>query len=89
MSSFYMPSTNTDSSINFQPLISPDIKILFPTVYTKLNLLNYCQFLRVFLRLKNQHSSCEHTEIIETKIKTVKQVISRIVETDTVFSEMQ
>lgn len=86
MTSFFTCFQETDSLIDFKPLLPIDIRVLAPTVYTRLNVLNYCQFLKAFVRLRSQHQSCEHTDLIETKIKIIKQVISRIVETDTVFN---
>lgn len=88
MTSFYTFSHEATSLIDFKSLLPTDIKILAPTVYTRLNVLNYCQFLKIFVRLKSEHQNCEHTDLIETKIKIIKQVISRIVETDTVFNEV-
>ncbi|BBB06521.1 hypothetical protein [Rhinolophus gammaherpesvirus 1] len=88
MASFSIHPPEPESLIDFCPLLPDDIKILAPTVYTRLNVLNYCQFLKVFLKLRFQHSRCEHTDIIETKLKIIRQVISRIVETDTVFNDM-
>ncbi|AIU39593.1 DNA packaging protein UL33 [Equid gammaherpesvirus 5] len=75
-----------DSLIDFQSMLPVDIRIIAPTTYTRLNLVNYCQFLRVFSRLKTGRFDCEHGEIIEAKIRAVREVISKIVETDTVFN---
>ncbi|UTM05550.1 DNA packaging protein UL33 [Equid gammaherpesvirus 2] len=87
MTSFYTRRVeDRDSLIDFQSMLPPDIKIIAPTTYTRLNLLNYCQFLELFMQLRASGCRCEHGEILESKIRAVRQVISKIVETDTVFN---
>ncbi|AMA67425.1 DNA packaging protein UL33 [Vespertilionid gammaherpesvirus 1] len=75
-----------DSLIDFELMVPEDIRVIAPTVYTRLNILNYCQFLAVFLRHGQATCDCEHSKIIQAKIEIIKQIISRIVQTDTVFN---
>ncbi|ALE14783.1 ORF67A [Felid gammaherpesvirus 1] len=80
-----------ENLICFESLLPEDIKIFVPTVYTKLNLLNYCQYLKVFLvynHLAGSIHKCSHQNIIFTKLEIIKQVISRIIETDSVYSNI-
>lgn len=79
----------SDSLIDFVSLIPDDIKIFAPTIYAKLNILNYCQYLRDFLNHKEITCSCEHQLIISTKLKIIQQIITKIVDADTVFESIK
>ncbi|AAK07987.1 unknown [Bovine gammaherpesvirus 4] len=71
--------------LDFEPMLPKDLEILAPTIYAKLNILNYCQYLKTFIRHKCGHEACEHTHIINTKQEVIKQIICKIVEADSVL----
>ncbi|ULE29139.1 MAG: ORF67A [Human gammaherpesvirus 8] len=68
-------------------LLPRDMQILFPTIYCRLNAINYCQYLKTFLVQRAQPAACDHTLVLESKVDTVRQVLRKIVSTDAVFSE--
>ncbi|AJE29724.1 ORF67.5 [macacine gammaherpesvirus 12] len=77
-----------DDLLAFESLLPEDMKITFPTIYSRLNAINYCQYLKTFLRRRAQTRAvhCEHCMVLDAKVNTVKQVIHKIVSTDAVFT---
>lgn len=72
--------------IYFEPLLPEDLSLILPTIYARLNFLNHCQYLKVFARnCQEKTCDCQHTSVINAKTETVKQIISKIVETDTIL----
>lgn len=71
--------------IDFSSVLSTDLTYIAPTIYCRLNLLNYCQFLKVFLRHRATCLECPHCQTLSTKVEIIKQVIARIVDTEGVF----
>lgn len=69
-------------ALDFECILPPDIQLLAPTIYSRLNLLNYCQYLKLFKRQKDLSCNCEHSAVLEGRTDAVKHIISRIVETD-------
>ncbi|AAC95591.1 orf 67A [Ateline gammaherpesvirus 3] len=67
----------------FEPMLPTEIQTIAPSVYAKLNLLNYCQYLKTFIKHK-ERAHCEHISVLNAKVEAVKQIISKIVETDSV-----
>lgn len=73
--------------IHFVPLLPKDIQVIAPTTFCKLSLLNYCQVLKTFSAYSpGQSLTCVHNHTVDTKTEVIKQVISRIVDTESVFS---
>ncbi|ARW78130.1 DNA packaging protein UL33 [Common bottlenose dolphin gammaherpesvirus 1 strain Sarasota] len=83
----------------FDHILPPDIYLIAPTIYARFNALNHCQNLKAFARLR-QHATlprgredvdaaCRCNEVLEAKIRSVRQIISKIVETDTVLDTIQ
>lgn len=75
-----------DQPLEFIPMLPEDIQLIVPTTYSKLNLLNHCQYLKSFIRDKAQLDSCCHTVELALKTETVKNIIAQILETESVFS---
>lgn len=71
--------------LNFDSLLPSDVQLLAPTVYAKLNLLNYCQYLKLFMHLQEPTNRCEHADAIQAKVDAVREIIAKIVETDKVI----
>ena len=70
--------------LDFPVLLPSDVRLLAPTTYSRLNLLNYCQQLKCFLRAELHPDKCGHTDTLDAKLEVVRCVISNIVETDSV-----
>ncbi|NP_598363.1 Similar to ORF67.5, Macaca mulatta rhadinovirus 26-95 [Macacine gammaherpesvirus 5] len=77
-----------DDLLAFESLLPDDMKIMFPTIYSRLNAINYCQYLKTFLchRAQTRSAHCEHCMVLDAKVNAVKQVIHKIVSTDAVFT---
>lgn len=74
-----------DSPLDFPSPLKGDIKILAPTVYAKLNVINYCQYLKLFLQQRIESDTCDHSRVLEAKVKAVRAIILNIVNTDAIF----
>ncbi|QDQ69279.1 DNA packaging UL33 [Colobine gammaherpesvirus 1] len=74
---------------DFEQLLPADLQIMFPTIYSRLNALNYCQYLKSFLNQRGCSVVCQHSLVLEGKVETVRQVIGKIVSTDSVYTEVQ
>nr|CAC84365.1 hypothetical protein [Saimiriine gammaherpesvirus 2] len=72
-----------DCLLYFESMLPTEIQAIAPSVYAKLNLLNYCQYLKTFIKHK-ESTQCEHISVLDAKVETVKQIISKIVETDSI-----
>lgn len=78
---------NASNDLQFQSMLPEDILIIVPTTYAKLNLLNTCQALLAFKRAKLGHLGELHVSVLDAKKSIVKQVISRIVATDSLINK--
>ncbi|AZB49167.1 viral DNA genome packaging protein [Vombatid gammaherpesvirus 1] len=78
-------SENNESSqwlTEFKSMVPEDINLMVPSTYAKLNLINHCQYMTCF---NTQHCgllNCQHGTVLDTKISTIKHLISKIIETD-------
>lgn len=70
--------------LDFELILPPDLRLVAPSAYCRLNLLNYCQFLAVFERARSAPRSdgCA----VEEKLDVIRRVIERIVDTESAFS---
>nr|WIM51650.1 MAG: hypothetical protein ADFBMEEK_00016 [Peromyscus leucopus gammaherpesvirus] len=73
--------------LRFQPMLPLEIQVMFPTTYSKLNLLNHCQYLKTFTRYKSTVHECEHALVVEGKLQTIRNIITQIIETDSVLQQ--
>ncbi|AGY30754.1 ORF67A [Retroperitoneal fibromatosis-associated herpesvirus] len=74
---------------DFEQLLPEDLQLMFPTIYARLNALNYCQYLKTFMNLRGRTTACQHSIVLDGKVETVRRVICKIVSADSVYSEVQ
>ncbi|AAX58103.1 ORF67a [Ovine gammaherpesvirus 2] len=80
---------DTGSTLEFRALLPEDIQLIAPTAYAKLNLLNHCQHLKLFMSLQEDKGVCAHSRVLSEKLESVREVISKIVETDRILEGSQ
>ncbi|ATA58299.1 DNA packaging protein UL33 [Eptesicus fuscus gammaherpesvirus] len=80
------PNSRDPDALDFEPMLPPDMRVIAPTIYARLNMLNYCQYLRAFERARaGEILCCEHGAVLTGKLEVIKQLISKIVDADSVF----
>lgn len=80
---------DTSSLLEFSVLLPEDIQLIAPTAYAKLNLLNHCQHLKLFMSLQEDKGVCAHSRVLSEKLEAVREVITKIVETDKILEGSQ
>ncbi|AIA62105.1 orf67A [Alcelaphine gammaherpesvirus 2] len=71
--------------LEFPCILPREVQVIAPTSYAKLSLLSHCQHLKLFINQQGSKGVCAHSRVLEEKLETVKEVISKIVETDKIL----
>ncbi|AZB49240.1 viral DNA genome packaging protein [Phascolarctid gammaherpesvirus 1] len=83
MASTLPPTTYSIRTLSeFKCMIPEDISLIAPSTYAKLNLINYCQYLKYFRAHHYGHLECQHGLVLSTKVNTIKRILAKIIETD-------
>lgn len=61
------------------------VALAIPTVYSKLNFINHCQYLLVFQE-ELRHRGCEHATVLNKKVEDLRRVLAKIVDVDSVLN---
>nr|QRE02549.1 DNA packaging [Otarine gammaherpesvirus 4] len=81
--------TKLEELIHFHSMVPCDVALIAPTIYARLNLVNYCQHIAAFTRMRNPlYCECSHSGTFDARVAAVKRVIAKIVETNTVFAAL-
>lgn len=80
------PRMISASALDLRVSLPEDISLMTPTVYSKLNFINYCQYLLLFQKQREKPGHCEHFSVLEEKVNDIRQIITKIVDTDSVLN---
>ncbi|AAC58115.1 ORF67A [Alcelaphine gammaherpesvirus 1] len=75
--------------LDFPSILPEDIQVIAPTSYAKLSLLSHCQHLKLFIGQQGSKGVCAHSRVLEEKLEAVKEVISKIIETDKILEKSE